>query len=268
MPVAAGRLAHLGQHHRVGDVGLQAHVVVVDLDGAPHLVHPERLRAAAYARVEVPVLVSEHDVVGGERLAVRPLRTLAQGDGEAQEVGRQLEALGQVGHHRGVGPDVGQVAAALGLLLQRVPRLGAVHEHVDGVAVGADRIDRLHHRRLDRQPLDYRRQFSRRHQCREHRRFRVLAADRHRRRGSRRAVAVGAAGCEQAGAHREQSKAQSQCFVHGSSLDPGAGRVDALVLPPNVAKARHGVQLSRPPAAAGKAPSGRVAAHDVSKSSG
>ena len=205
----------------------------------------------------MPILEREHHVVGGERVAVGPLRAFAQGDGQAQEIGPQLEALGQIGHHRSVLPDVAEVAAALGLLLQRVPRLGAGHEHVDRVAVGANRLDRLHHRRFHRQPVSYRRQRARRHQGREHRRFRILpAAHRCGRGGRGGAAAVAGAAREQARAGREQRKSQDHDSVHWVPLlvfgGPGA-RTGPVPCSRSVTCARRRSPESRAPPAGGPA---------------
>ena len=174
-PVAALPGDQLQFQARRGIFALQVHRAVVDL-GEP--VHRLVFVPGAHLLVPDQVLEHEDDVVDGERSAVRPLGAGPQGDGERALVRRGREALGQIADDAAVGCHLGQTAAAFDRLGEVVPGVGIDGEHAQGAAVPADLFDGLQHRRVLRQALVDRRQFTGGHQRRQHGRF-VVPARRH-----------------------------------------------------------------------------------------
>ena len=119
------------------------------------------------------LLVPEHDVVGAERLAVRPLHALAQKHLPLGEVVVGLPALGDVGDDLGA---VGRIAHQGIVDDARVVVVirGAEEAAAQGAAVGADRLDHLLDQRLLGQALVHRRQIAGLDHRGQHRRLVVL----------------------------------------------------------------------------------------------
>ena len=97
-------------HHQLleqveGHVELEVDGVVVDLDDPPGLALGGHVRDRRRhdVLVAVDVLVPEHEVVGGERRAVRPPQALAQMEREGLAVLAHLPALGERGARHGAG---------------------------------------------------------------------------------------------------------------------------------------------------------------------
>ena len=119
LPTAAGRAGVLGEQRVVRLVGFEAYGVIVDLDRAFDLGDPV---PGGDLVVPVRVLVHEHVVVGGHRVAVRPLGALAQVECHAHRVVGHFGAPHQQRLQRiGIGVGAYHVAADLGLVSRGRP---------------------------------------------------------------------------------------------------------------------------------------------------
>ena len=106
-------------------------------------------------RIEDHVVVPEHHVFGGERLAVRPFVAFAQGDGQFGVIVVPGPGLGDVRHH---GLQVVGVADEIDMAnRQQVGGSGfsALGQAGDDAAIGADGVVRRNHKRLGRQTLGH-----------------------------------------------------------------------------------------------------------------
>ena len=221
-PLAARPGAELHLQHRIGSIHLVAHMVVVDLGDARH---SRQDRPGLHVGMPVHVLEHEHDVVRRERLAVRPLRTLAQGQHHALGVVREFVGEGEIGNDAAVGRELQEVAAPIvhGLPGQVVPRLLIDGKHVQRTAVLADLRHQVRDRGNLRQPLVYRRQLSGGNQRGQHRRLLVLA-----RRGGgglRRSFLRGSAGKQGSGCENECSRGQER-YACGHDEPPSVSAAD------------------------------------------
>ena len=237
-PLAARPLHHDQLHGEVGFVHLEADRVVV------HLHHPADAREQVpglHLVVPVHVLEREDHVVGGERVAVRPLRPLAHVDGEALAVVGELVAARQVGHHRPVPGHLQEAGAdVLGRLGDVVPRVLVDGHHVQRAAVGADLLHRRRHPRFQRQPFVDRRQLSRRHQRRQHRRLLVLAGRNGHLRARLRPLLGGARQQRKRRQQRQRRAQQHSPVNHGSPPcgNPRSTVSDTVVRPAARSSAR------------------------------
>ncbi len=135
-----GRRRGVGEAHR-GVVDL------LDLGGrAVGVLDPAR-QAGRQLLVQEHVVVPEQDVGGGEGLAVRPLRALAQLDRPGLEVGRGLGAFGDLGLDLGaVGREAEQRVVDHADIVVGVGR--AEEGAAPHAAILADPLDHRHHQRL------------------------------------------------------------------------------------------------------------------------
>src|SRR5690606_7463633 len=124
--------------------------------------------------VQEDVLVPEHDVVGCERLAIRPLRALAEVEHELRRVLVDLVRLGEVGDDTGpVHVPVDEVLVRHGAY-QPWGVCAANEAHPPGAAVLADPVDWLDDPGRDWQPLHYGWNLARRYALGQLRRFVVV----------------------------------------------------------------------------------------------
>ena len=156
---------------------VEPHREVVHLLGVRH--RPPAVAPPAGRKLfeEQEVLEREHHVIRGVGVAVGPLHAAPQVHGHGLLVLGHLPALVDVGH------DVDHVSrTAVGGLhgadqpadRRQFGVLGADRGRLEGPAVGADALEYVEHQRLFGQPFLYRRQLSRRHLNRQHRRLAEL----------------------------------------------------------------------------------------------
>ena len=162
------------QQSRVGRDEVETEGLVVDLDDFDRLAadHPGRWRDAVQLLVLDDVVDVEHHVVGGEGMAVGPLVTLAQRDGDRAEVVVPFPRLGDVWNQGlEIIAEAHQidVAPAQNLRGSRFQRLGQTAQHA---AVAAALVIGKIDQRLFRHPIADRRERSRRDLIREQRVFR------------------------------------------------------------------------------------------------
>jgi hypothetical protein len=151
MKVGRGR-CDFAQEHRVGPRPCVANRQLVEhLDQRGLAIH-QKIDRRTYRRERVvgcDVFPIKPQILGGERLTIRPAMTLAQPEGEdaavfdgevGQDVRHKLEIL-VVADEPGVAVDVEQA---------RVP--GAAHQHPHVAATVADLGNILKHTRLVRRP--------------------------------------------------------------------------------------------------------------------
>ena len=160
--------------------------------------------------LQVHVLEGEDEVLGIDRIAVRPAHAGPHVQGEAGEVGRLLVIDDQAAVEGAVEvlaeearPDLGHVADVL-------PGTGIAVIDEQGAAVAADLVEHRPHHRLRRQPLVHRRQLPLRHQRRQYRR--LVEAPRRgaggRARGRRRTLLVRPGRKRRRAAQRERRRGQ------------------------------------------------------------
>jgi hypothetical protein len=147
------------REQRVGLRKAESHAIVV------HLFHPAQAGPAAEhagrRNLEVfhLVLVPVDEIVGRERLAVRPAHAAPQPEGENAAVRRRLPGLREVGHQRLAERRPAHQARIGEPPLDDVDVVVGIGQPLPGAAVPADPIHAQHHHRLRTHPLRQRRQF-------------------------------------------------------------------------------------------------------------
>ena len=122
---------------------------------------------------QVDVVDGEHHVGGRHGRAVRPLQAGPQVDGEGLVVVADVEALGEIGVHRGAAGG-GEIVEPLVQVAGDVAEVGVQPvRRLERTAMFADTVVRGDHGGQVRQPFLYRRQLARRHQRGQHRRLLV-----------------------------------------------------------------------------------------------
>ena len=203
--VLAQRTCELRKEIAVGFREGEAHRVVIDL------LDLQRLAAGGVARgcrgvlrIEDEVLDVEKNVVGGERLAVRPLHALAQVEGEHLAARIDLVALGDVRDDFGVLRVPANQPLSADHAKDVVVVGAAAQAEAELAAILADALERLHDFGFISNPLFNRRQLARLNGCGEGGRLLVLESEGRRRQREQRRPQCGKIG-DWAVAFHEQS---------------------------------------------------------------
>ena len=158
-----------GEGERDGDVVdlRELHRLAVD--------HPFRVRGGGDVGVGLDRLPPEDDVIDRERRTVGPLQAAAQVQGQLGAVLRPRPLPGQTGLDRVLGIARPAQHRLVIESAEGVEVLDPLEGAAPRAAVLADRVDRLDHQRIFRQPLAHRRQIARGDHLLKHRRFVVLS---------------------------------------------------------------------------------------------